>query len=655
MADESSNTDPRKGRPAMKLAQESNRLQKKIAEGNEGTQSALSEQVALMSSFTETIANYIPKLGFIDAHTQALKLKQDQAFKVLEKIEGHLAKNTEQTQELVDETPADEESDADQVQPDSEDVGPGADGTPAQEEAAEDGRTDADPLEKIAEDVAAIRQQTEQGQEDGRTGVEPPDDDSPVTTSGAKDGDAPKGAKKVGAIGKFLNKIGKLFSIFNLIVIALVASLLTANSELFTKIKELFGTIMQVFMKIVGIVVEKILPAVTQIFTIIIDLINQLLPPLMEVFTAVVDIVMGIVEALIPVIIAIVDAVMPIILAIVDTLLPIIMSIVDAIMPIIEMMLDVLVPIIEVVLGVMMFIFDTILAPIFSAIAPVVEFVGDLFRSLFNGIITMINGVIEGIAMIVGIFSDSKAEEMRAMKMDKIEKDESKDEAKNIDFSQDDATVDAQIQAKLDSGEINEKTADKLKKDKEKFARKQEDRRKEFIEKLDVRQVDVPQGEDGDKLKLISMDLSEPTKGYLGQMLFDPDSLDENGNYQFYTEDGQPTKITGTLAPAVMMAAHAAVKNLQESEAEADGGGAFDMAAILGMTPNETQGQDLGNESLDMADAQQDANSQGGGGTTNSATNISSTVGGSNSKTVILNDAASGSPQDGRGYYATPN
>ena len=654
MADESSNTDPRKGRPSMKLAQESNRLQKKIVEGNEDNQSALSQQVALMSSFTETIANYIPKLGFIDAHTAALKLKQDQAFKVLEKIEGHLAKNTEQTQELVDETPADEESDADQVQPDSEDVGAGQDGTPAQQEAAEDGRSDGDPLEKIAEDVAAIRQIMSEGGDDARGGL-PDGDEPPVTETSAKAGKTPKAGKGIlaslGPIGRVLSKIGKLFTVFNLIIMGLIASLLTANSELFTKIKELFGTIMQVFMKIVGIVVEKILPAVTQIFTIIIDLINQLLPPLMEVFTAVVDIVMSIVEALIPVVITIVDVVM----GIVDIMLPIIMSIVDAIMPIIEMMLDVLVPIIEVVLGVMMFIFDTILAPIFSAIAPVVEFVGDLFRGLFNGIITMINGVIEGIAMIVGIFSDSKAEEMRAMKMDKIEKDESKDEAKNIDFSQDDATVDAQIQAKLDSGEINQKTADKLKKDKEKFAKAQEKDRKEFIEKIDVKQVEVPQGEDGDKLKLISMDLSEPTDGALGQMLFDPDSLDENGNYQFYTEDGQPMSISGIARPAVMMAAHAAVEDLQKVDAEADGGGMFDMAAILGMTPNETQGQDLGNESLDMAEAQQDANSQGGGSTTNSATTISSTVGGSNSKTVILNDAASGSPQDGRGYYATPN
>ena len=241
----------------------------------------------------------------------------------------------------------------------------------------------------------------------------------------------------------------------------------------------------------------------------------------------------------------------------------------------------------------------------------------------------MINGVIEGIAMVVGIFSSEKAEKMRAMKMDKIEKDESKDEAKNIDFSQDDATVDAQIQAKLDSGEINQKTADKLKKDKEKFARTQEKDRKEFIEKIDVKQVEVPQGDDGDKLKLISMDLSEPTDGALGQMIFDPDSLDENGNYQFYTEDGQPMSISGIARPAVMMAAHAAVEDLQKVDAEADGGGMFDMAAILGMTPNETLGQDLGNESLDMAEAQQDANSQGGGSTTNSATTISSTVGGS--------------------------
>lgn len=654
MADESSNTDPRKGRPAMKLAQESNRLQKKIVEGNEDNQSALSQQVALMSSFTETIANYIPKLGFIDAHTQALKLKQDQAFKVLEKIEGHLAKNTEQTQELVDEAPADEESDADQVQPDSEDVGAGADGTPAQEEAAEDGRADADPLEKIAEDVSAIRQIMSDGNEDGRTGVEPPDDDSPVTTSGAKDGDAPKGAKKVGAIGKFLNKIGKLFSVFNLIVMALVASLLTANSELFTKIKQLFGTIMQVFMQIVGLVVEKILPAVTQIFGIMIDIINQLLPPVIEIFTAIVDIVMGIVEALIPVIMAIVDAVMPVILAIVDTLLPIIMSVVDAIMPIIEMMLDVLVPIIDIVLGVMMFIFETILAPMFEAIAPVVEFVGDLFRGLFNGIITMINGVIEGIAMIVGIFSSSKAEEMRAMKMDKIEKDESRDEAKNIDFAQDDATVDAQIQAKLDSGEINQKTADKLKKDKEKFARTQEKDRKEFIQKLDVKETDVKPIGDADAVSLISF--KEKTTGET--ILVDPKSGDANGNYQLYDPEGNPFDVPDIgmgFKNAVMMQAHAAVESLEPETLEEGGGGMFDMAAILGMTPNETQGQDLGNDSLDMADAQQDASSQGGGSTTNSATTISSTVGGSNSKTVILNDAASGSPQDGRGYYATPN
>ena len=209
MADESSNTDPRKGRPAMKLAAESNRLQKELKDQGKGQSESLSEQVALMSKFTETIATYIPKLGFIDAHTQALKLKVDQSFKVLEKIEGHLGKQVDQSAQMLQQQDTQEETDAEQVEPDGELVGPQQDATPAQQEAAEDGRADGDPLEKIAEDVSAIRQQMSDGKEDGRTGVEPPDDDSPVTTSGAKDGDAPKGAKKVGAIGKFLGKIGK--------------------------------------------------------------------------------------------------------------------------------------------------------------------------------------------------------------------------------------------------------------------------------------------------------------------------------------------------------------------------------------------------------------------------------------------------------------
>ena len=60
------------------------------------------------------------------------------------------------------------------------------------------------------------------------------------------------------------------------------------------------------------------------------------------------------------------------------------------------------------------------------------------------------------------------------MKIDKLGQDDSEEEAKKIDFSQEDEAVEAQIQAKVDSGEINEETAEKLRKDKDKHRKAQE-------------------------------------------------------------------------------------------------------------------------------------------------------------------------------------
>ena len=112
------NTDPRKGRPTTETSGKGGAETKAMMDSFDGVENAVVEQLALIAGFTEIMKNYIPKLGFIDAHTQALKLKQDQAFKVLEKIEGHLAKQAE----IVDDGPEDGEPDADaeDVLPDEE-------------------------------------------------------------------------------------------------------------------------------------------------------------------------------------------------------------------------------------------------------------------------------------------------------------------------------------------------------------------------------------------------------------------------------------------------------------------------------------------------------------------------------------------------------
>ena len=302
-----------------------------------------------------------------------------------------------------------------------------------------------------------------------------------------------------------------------------------------------------------------------------------------------------------------------------------------------------------------MFIFETILLPILEFLAPVVEFLGDLMMGFFNFLIGMWNGLIESVAWLADFFG--AGDSVREMKIDPIEKDESADEAKNIDFAQDDETVDAQIQAKLDSGEINEKTAERLKEQKGKFRKKQEKERQEFIEKLDVKETDVKPSGDADAVSLISF--KEKTTGET--VLVDPNSGDANGNYQLYDPEGNPFELQDFgigFKDSVMMQAHAAVESLQPKTLEEGGDGSFDIAGALGLVPDETQqGVDLGDESLDTADAQTEADNAdaASGGGNQTVVSSSSTVGGSNQKTVILNDAASGSPQDGRGFYTQPN
>ena len=239
-----------------------------------------------------------------------------------------------------------------------------------------------------------------------------------------------------------------------------------------------------------------------------------------------------------------------------------------------------------------------------------------------------------------------------------MEKDTSKDAAQDIDFSQDDEAINAQIQAKLDSGEINRTTAESLMKDKEKHAKAQAKRRQAQVDALDVKEAAVPDAlkSDGEKLELVSMDISGLTDGGTGKVLVDPNSVDEQGNYRVYDEEGNPLTFPDESNEAVMMGIHAGIENLKAKEAGTEEQ-SFSMGAVLGLDQEAgEQGLNLADESLDTGDAQAEA--QGGpAGDVN--TSVVTQKGGDSSsvsnKTVILNDAGSGDPQAGRGWVYVPN
>ena len=603
------NTDPRKGRVTTTTsgagAAVSNETTE-MAKGITDIEDVISKRLEDMSGFLEIMKNYIPKLGFIDAHTKAIKLSTDQMKKDLKEVAKQLT-----------ETPG-EESDAQEVN----------------EEGNEAEQTIADRIRNIDENVQKMADKIDEpseAQEDARDlGGADAGTDAPEVMDDGDGGDDGGAEKKQSVIGKALGgfmKVFKMIGKFAAVALLVILPLLSGNQKLFEAIKETVMNVFELFKSLFDVVMQAIVPLATTILTIILNIGNTIFSALMPIL----------------------DSLIPVIISVVSVVTDVIMGIFDAIMPIIQVMLDILVPIIQMVLNVFLFLFENILGPIFSVLTPIVTFVGNMIMGFFNMLISVWNGIIEAVAFIAGIFG--KGDEVRSLKIDKLGEDTSEEEAKKlIDFSQEDEAIEAQIQAKVDSGEINEETAEKLRKNKQQHKADQEQRRQEMVAKYDVKEIDmdVEGDDDGEKIKLISFNMDEATNGYIKEVLFDPESQDEDGNYQFYKPDGTPMKFRGHLRKPANMMAHAARKNLEPIEVDGeDGGDALpgNIAAAFGMT-----GDELSDESLDTQDAIGAAAVGAGAGGGSSSVNV---VGGASSTTNVKNEqsvtSTSSSPTSGRG------
>ena len=382
-------------------------------------------------------------------------------------------------------------------------------------------------------------------------------------------------------------------------------------------------SLFEIFKRLIGIIFETVVPVITQLFTVIIDVINMLMPTIFSL----------------------IDTLVPVMQTMIEISMKIIMAVVEALMPIIQVILDILIPIIELVMGYIMMIFEVILLPLLeNFLIPVLDVVSSIIMFFFDMFIAVFNGALEFIAKIADFFG--QGDKVRQFK---IEKDESAEKAEGIDFSQDDEAVEAQIQAKQDSGEINKKTADKLRKDKEKFREKQQERRQALVDAVGAeRTADIPEAlqQDGTKVNLVKMDLSDYG---LGEVLIDP-AAKEDGTYNMYDMEGNPINyaildsIQGAMGQTKLTPIiKAAVEGLQEQEAASQANMA-DLGAAFG-------GGEVSAESLDTAEAQADAAAAGasGGGGSNASANINS----NQNVNATTNNTNSGgtNPTGGRGFF----
>ena len=167
-------------------------------------------------------------------------------------------------------------------------------------------------------------------------------------------------------------------------------------------------------------VIEENLPLLTdfisQLVSSLMPLVESLLPPIMDLFNLLLPILIQFIEQILPPIIELLTTLLPPSMKLVETLLPPLIDLFAALItPLAEILSAILPPLIDVInmlLEPIMALIDQLLPPltelfkglmpIFDALSPVIEFLGQLFSKVLGGAIEAIMPIIEGVMDVFG-------------------------------------------------------------------------------------------------------------------------------------------------------------------------------------------------------------------------------------------------------------
>lgn len=167
-------------------------------------------------------------------------------------------------------------------------------------------------------------------------------------------------------------------------------------------------------------VIEENLPLLTdfisQLVSSLMPLVESLLPPIMDLFNLLLPILIQFIEQILPPIIELLTTLLPPIMKLVETLLPPLIDLFAALItPLAEILSAILPPLIDVInmlLEPIMALIDQLLPPltelfkglmpIFDALSPVIEFLGQLFSKVLGGALKATMPIVEGVMDVFG-------------------------------------------------------------------------------------------------------------------------------------------------------------------------------------------------------------------------------------------------------------
>ena len=185
-----------------------------------------------------------------------------------------------------------------------------------------------------------------------------------------------------------LQTIGQLLTSIGSILVNVLAGALTQLAPILVQMVTFIGSLVQIVAPLVNMLIQSLVPVITQIITSVSNIVNSIIPPLIDILSAVMDAI---------------ESILPPIQSVLEAAIEAISSIINAIGPIVGIVGECVSGIMVIVSPIVSFIGD-IISGIMSVVNPIVNFFSEIFGSIFstvsdifNNIYSVVSGVFTGI------------------------------------------------------------------------------------------------------------------------------------------------------------------------------------------------------------------------------------------------------------------
>ena len=221
---------------------------------------------------------------------------------------------------------------------------------------------------------------------------------SETVDAGVKLGDTLDDVK--GAFGMLVTELGASLMPMVQTAAEFLLSMLPTIKDAFDRLAPVFQSLAETLMPVLAELITMLLPPlldiVVQLMPLFEVVIKEVLPPILDLIKALLPPIIDLVETLLPPVIGILEKILPFLGDLVEAILPVIVVLLEALTPILEPLLEVLNPILDVVMLILdplLDLLNLIIPPLTAVIEALAKIVSGALKGAFEGIQPIVDSV----------------------------------------------------------------------------------------------------------------------------------------------------------------------------------------------------------------------------------------------------------------------